>query len=128
EIARLGLLAQRHHVQISLCEQSRGSAIGDPTAHADRRWERSIAWKQAVLGRIRIDYHVPRVAGWPGGVDNQHSSGAAPLRFLVLIGPAAVVRHRLPAKEIWLGRRGWRIVDENEKNLAANVGAFEVVP
>src|ERR1700741_1212268 len=81
-----------------------------------------------MFGGIRVDDDVPGVAGGPRGGNDQHPRSTAPLRFLVLVGPATVVGHRLAAEEVRLGRRGRRIIHENEKNFPANVGVFIVVP
>src|ERR1700738_2824484 len=46
-------------------------------------------------------------------VDDQHPPPPAPRGFLVLVGPASVVRHRLSAEEIRLGRGSGRVVHQN---------------
>src|SRR6185436_4097753 len=128
EIARLRLLAECRHVQACLREKSGRRAIGDPAANADRWWCVRRPREQAVLDGIRADNDLPRIAGGSSRVHDEHPRRAASFRFLVLVGPPAIVGHRLAAEESRLGRRGGRIVDEDEKNLSANVGSLEIVP
>ena len=67
-------------------------------------------------------------------MDDQHACGAPHRANLVLVGPAAVVRHRPPAERvrIELARPGGighgRIVDQHDERLALHVDALVVVP
>ena len=128
EVARLGLLAKRRHIETGLREQRCGGGISDPSAHGNRRRRCRSARQQAVLDRIRSDYDLPRISRRGCRVDDQHSGRAPALGFLVLIGPAPVVRHGLSAEQSWLGRGCRGIVDEHEQNLAAHISALEIVP
>ena len=128
EIARLCLLPQRRHVEASLREQSGRCAIGDPAANGNWGWERRIPRQETMLSRVRIHHDVPGVARRACRVHDEHARRAAAFGFLILVRPAAVVRHRLAAEKIRLRRRSGRIVHKHEQDFAANVGALEVVP
>src|SRR5689334_5108775 len=81
-----------------------------------------------MFGGIRCDYDLPAITRGRCGVHDQHACRTAALGFFVLVGPAAVVRHRLTAEEIGLRRWRRRIVYKNEQYFAANVGTLEVIP
>ena len=60
-------------------------------------------------------------------MDDHHAGGAAPRSFLIFVGPAAVIGHRLAA-EIALATLEIGVVDEHHHDLAAQILALEVVP
>ena len=60
-------------------------------------------------------------------MDDQHSGGAAARGFLILVGPAAVIGHRLAA-EVAFAAFEVGVVDEDDDQLAAHVDVLEVVP
>ncbi len=67
-----------------------------------------------------------RIAGRLVGVDDEHRLGAAAGRFLVLVGPAAVVGERLAAEEFRIVRR--RLVGEDDDDFALHVDVLVIVP
>ena len=72
---------------------------------------------------------VPAVGSRRGVVDDEGGGGALPRRFLIFVGPAAVIGHR-PAVERPLQALGLPIgiVDEDDHRLAAHVDTGIVVP
>ena len=60
-------------------------------------------------------------------MDDQHARGAAPRGFLIFVGPAAVIGHRLAA-EIAFPALEIGVVDEHDEHLALDVVALEIVP
>ena len=79
-----------------------------------------------LLRRLRLD-DLEGIAGGLGLVDDEHGGGAHLRANLVLVGPAAVVGHRLAAERLRIvGHRG--IVDEHHQRLALDVDALVVVP
>ena len=87
---------------------------------------------QVVVGgdeveRLRVGRaadHLPGIPGGAGLVDDERSGRPELGRDLVLVGPPAVVGHGRPAEGV-LERR---VVDQEEQDLAADVGLPEVVP
>ena len=75
-----------------------------------------------------------RISGRACLVDDQHAGRALARAFLELVGPAAVVGHRVAAERlrIELARirriRNRRVVDQHDDRLAFDVDALEVVP
>ncbi len=69
----------------------------------------------------------PAVGGGRGFVDDQHARGAAPRGLLVLVGPAAVIGHRLAA-EIAVTAFEIGVVDKLDQQLAFDVEPLEIVP
>jgi hypothetical protein len=76
---------------------------------------------------VRVLDGVPAVGGGPGLVDHDEAHGAPARGFLVLVGPAAVVGHGLAA-EVAFSRLVVGVVDQDERDLAVQVDALEVVP
>ena len=124
-LLRPGLL--RLEIQPRFVEQPLRDLALDPAAH-----------RQVVVGRIGADDVVlrtvaavahgrPRVGRRRGLVHDQRPGRAAPRGFLVLVGPAAVVGHRLAA-EIALATFEIRIVDQDHHDLVLHVQAGVVVP
>ena len=74
------------------------------------------------------------IAGRTGLVNDDHAGRALLGADLVLVGPAAVVRHRLAAERLRIELGGvvgighGRIVDEHHQRLALHVHALVVVP
>ena len=124
-LLRPGLL--RLEIQPRFVEQPLRDLALDPATH-----------RQVVVGRIGADDVVlrtvaavahgrPRVGRRRGLVHDQRPGRAAPRGFLVLVGPAAVVGHRLAA-EIALATFEIRIVDQDHHDLVLHVQAGVVVP
>ncbi len=61
-------------------------------------------------------------------MDDDRGGGALARGFLELVGPAAVVGHRLAAEQRFVAGDEPGIVDEDERRLAAHVEAGVVVP
>ena len=68
-------------------------------------------------------------------MDDEHSGGAKLRRLVVLVGPAAVVRHRIAAEHLRVQcvrlrriERDRRIVHEHDERLAFDVESLEVIP
>ena len=84
-----------------------------------------------ILAR-RALHDVPAVARALGVMDDQRRDRSAPRRFLELVGPAAVVGHRLAGEfacdRLTLSGFEVRIVDQEDGDLALQVDALEVVP
>ena len=65
---------------------------------------------------------------------DEHAGGAELGRLLELVGPAAVVGHRLAAEDLRIqlvriaDRGDGRIVDEDDDRLALHVNAAEIIP
>ena len=128
EAARLGAATQRGEVEPGLPEERRRRVLRDPSAEAERLRKRRITREHALFLRPAADDRGPAIAGALGVVDDEHARRTATFRFLELVCPAAVVRHRLAAEQIGLGcRRRW-IVHEHEQDLAAHVDVLEIIP
>src|SRR2546423_370141 len=128
EIARLRLLAQRRHVESCLCEERGRSTVGNPATDGERSRRVGGACQQPMFDRVGPHDYLPAVTGGGSGVDDEHPGGTATFRFFVLVGPAAVVRHRLTTQQVRFGGRSGRIVYENEEDFATDVRTLEVVP
>jgi hypothetical protein len=90
------------------------------------------------LGRIRahdVEHRVrvgvldrrPAVRRGLGLVDDEHTGESLTCCLLVLVGPAAVVGHRLAA-EVALTCLEVGIVDQHDPHLAPEIHSLEVVP
>ena len=77
---------------------------------------------------------VERIARAVGLVNDDGRGRAQFSRLVVLVSPAAVVRHGAAAEDLWIERLGIRrvgnrrVVDEHDDRLALYVDAFVVVP
>ena len=69
-------------------------------------------------------HHLPRIPRRAGLVDDKRPERTHRGGFFELVGPAAVVGHRLPA-EVVLARR---IVHQDHQDLPGEIGVAEVVP
>ena len=81
-----------------------------------------------IVAGVRVLDRGPAVRGGRRLVNDEHPERPAAGRLLELVGPPAVVGHRLavePAAEIGLEIG---IVDEHERDLAAQIDPLEVVP
>src|ERR671913_176964 len=89
-----------------------------------RRFAACLAWLKSSPAALNS---CTAVRGRFGLVDDQHAGRAAACRLLVLIGPAAVIGHRLAA-EVPFSAFEVRVIDEHHDELPANIGVLEVVP
>ena len=91
---------------------------------------------RAVVGRLGVQlgaavaalHHRPGVRGGLGVVDDEQTGGAVAGGLLVLVAPAAVVRHRLALEHGGVVARVAGVVDEHHHGLALHVEAGVVVP
>ena len=94
-----------------------------------------------LVGRDEVEFlaqvalhDLERVTGGAFLVHDQDAGGAAPRALLELVGPAAVIRHRLAVEDLVVELRGiggvghLRVVHEHDDGLALDVDALEVVP
>lgn len=70
----------------------------------------------------------PGISGRPLLVDDDRTGRALPGRLLELVGPAAVVGHRITAEEGRVLGGEARVVDQHDHGLAGRVDALVVVP
>ncbi len=94
-----------------------------------------------LVGRDQVEFlaqvalhDLERIAGRLGLVHDQDAGRAAARTLLELVGPAAVVGHRLAVERLlielrWIGGVGHlRVVDQHDDRLALDVDVLEVVP
>ncbi len=78
--------------------------------------------------RPGIGHRLPAVSGRAFLVNDQGGSGALARRFLVFVGPAAVIGHRLAGEQGRIPGLIAGIVDQDDHRLAAHVEPLVVVP
>ena len=137
------LEAQRHRREIRFFRSSHqgieilpcsfddlpGRAFLDPAIHNGHRRSIRAALGIGLRAGPAAFNHVPAVGGWRIVVDNQCGSGSLAGGFFVLVGPAAVIGHRLAAKGPFQRFRAEiGIVDKNEGGFARHVHALVIVP
>jgi hypothetical protein len=116
------------HLQDLLRRVERDPALDRRAAHVLVRRHQIELFSQVAL------HDLEGVAGGTGLVDDQDPRGAAARAFLELVGPAAVVGHRLAGEGLGIefrrvgGIGHLRIVDQHNDRLALDVDALEVVP
>ena len=71
---------------------------------------------------------VPPVGGRGGFVDDHQPGGALAGSLFILVGPAAVVGHRVAIEQFRVFRGEARVIDQHDHGLAADVQAGVVVP
>ena len=77
-----------------------------------------------------VAHHLPAIGGRLGLVHDDDGRSALAGGFLILVGPAAVIGHRLALEEFWIGRLVLvaGIVDQHDHGLSLHVQAGIVVP
>ena len=85
-----------------------------------------IACQVALLDGLRILHHLPSITRQIGPVDDEHADRTATRSLLVLVGPAAVVGHRLALEKLLILRG--RLIHDHQRNLALQIHARVVVP
>ena len=133
EIAGQGLLFQRVEVLAGHLQDRPGGLERDPSF--DRRTPHVLVGRDEVEFLAQVALHdLERVTGGAFLVHDQDAGGAAPRALLELVGPAAVIRHRLAVEDLVVELRGiggvghLRVVHEHDDGLALDVDALEVVP
>nr|GEU28050.1 hypothetical protein [Tanacetum cinerariifolium] len=126
EVAAFGRCAQRVEVLAGSLEQGARGVVRHPAL----QWgaQRAGGQLEAFHARPAVLDHAPAVRGGGRGVDQDHAGSALALRFLELVGPAAVIRETLAVEAVGLVGGGLRIVDHRYQHLALQVHALEVVP
>jgi len=127
EVARLRLLLQCVEIQAGGLEQIHRDIALDPGFHRRMCVGRMVAHHVELGVGVGVGHGRPAVGGRCGLVDDQHAGRALAGGFLIFVGPAAVVGHRLAAEVAHAGFEV-RIVDQHDGDLAFEVHALEVVP
>ena len=140
--------AQRHRVEIAACR--RGRQFGEIKAGGAQEFAGGVLCHPAFqrkaihvfIGAFEIElFRAPAIAhdfpGISGAISLVHDEAAGCAQFRGLfefIGPSSVIRHGLTAKRLGIKLRGIlrighrRVVDQHDKDFAAHIHAFEVVP
>lgn len=127
EVAALGLLLGGFEVEAGGLEQLDRAVALDPAFQQGVRLARLVADDVEQRGGVRVLHRRPAVGGRRGLMDHQEADRPAARGLFVLVGPAAVIGHRLAA-EVALAGLEVGIVDQHEGDLALQVDALEVVP
>ena len=133
ELARHGLLLERVEVLAGHGEERLCLRRTDPALDGRATGVAVLRLEVELLGHLPL-HHRERVAGRLRLVDDEHTRGPRLLAHLVLVGPPAVVGHRLAAEHGRVEPAGrlrvldGRIADEHHHRLAAKVDALVVVP
>ena len=80
----------------------------------------------AVLAAPRRPHHFPSITRGRRRVNDDGGDRAAPGRFLIFIGPAAVVRQRPPGEELRIVRR--RLIGEKDHHFPTHIDTGVIVP
>src|SRR5574337_30986 len=127
ERARLRLLLQRVEIQPGVLEHLHRQIALDPALEL-RVYLAGLVPHDVEHGvGVGVLHRGPAIRGRRGFVDHQQAERALAGGFLVLVGPAAVIGHRLAA-EVAVAGLEVGVVDQDHGDLAAQVDAFEVVP
>ena len=124
EVRESGGPAGHFEIQPGVAEERDRLLPGDPTLDLQPVYVAAGRPQIELLARPGAAHHLPRIAGRPGLVDDQRAVRAHGGGLFELVGPAAVVGHRV-ATEVVLPRR---VVHQRHQDLAGEVGVPEVVP
>ena len=61
-----------------------------------------VAGEIALLDSLRVLHHLPSVTGQIRPVNDEHAQCASPRGLFVLVGPAAVIGHRLALEKLFV--------------------------
>jgi len=118
-------------VEPGLAEQVHGQVALDPGLQQQARLRRVLAHHVVALA-VGGHHRGPGIGRAGGLMDDQGADGPAADGFLVLVAPAGVVGRRLAAEfardRITRLRLEVRVVDQDDRDLALQVDALEVVP
>jgi hypothetical protein len=112
-------------------QQRLGGSLLNPALEKHRLLSARREYDIEIFTRSALN-DIPAIAGAFGFVDDDGADRAPPCRFLELVGPAAIIGHRLAAElaRDRLSRFGFEIgiVNQEQRDLAPQVDALEIVP